>query len=163
MPGIRKVSAPTYDDYDIEDDDPELIALKQKKALAKKKLKQKEQLKAQQQKKNINKYLADDTQMDVLLDEDEDLYRGSSKLPNWKPPKFISYEAMGLTSTKLNPSVRPCGFRTNGTNRMIKSTCLLARMKKLCMLKNTTPKLAVCITMYNENEAELKMTISGVL
>lgn len=36
-------------------------------------------------------------------------------------------------------------------------------MKKLCMLNGTTPKLAVCITMYNENEAELKMTISGVL
>jgi hypothetical protein len=36
-------------------------------------------------------------------------------------------------------------------------------MKKLCMLNDTTPKLAVCITMYNENEAELKMTISGVL
>ena len=46
MPGqIRKVSAPTYDDYDIEDDDPELIALKQKKALARKKQKQKEQQK----------------------------------------------------------------------------------------------------------------------
>ena len=62
VPGqMRKASAPTYDDYDIEDDDPELIALKQKKALAKKKQKQKEQLKAQQQKQNINKYLADDT------------------------------------------------------------------------------------------------------
>ena len=47
---MRKSSAPTYDDYDIEDDDPELIALKQKKALAKRKQKQKEQLKAQQQK-----------------------------------------------------------------------------------------------------------------
>jgi hypothetical protein len=30
-------------------------------------------------------------------------------------------------------------------------------------LNDTTPKLAVCITMYNENEAELKMTIAGVL
>ena len=33
----------------------------------------------------------------------------------------------------------------------------------LCMLRETTPKLAVCITMYNENEAELKTTIAGVL
>jgi hypothetical protein len=70
---------------------------------------------------------------------------------------------MGLSSTKLNPSVRPHGFKSNGKLRMIKTTCLLARMKKLCLLNNSTPKLAVCITMYNENEAELKMTISGVL
>jgi len=111
----------------------------------------------------MNKYLADDTQMEGLLMDDDDDFRRSSRQPKWKPPKYISYEAMGLTSTKLNPSVRPCGFRTNGTNRMIKSTCLLARMKKLCMLKNATPKLAVCITMYNENEIELKTTISGVL
>ena len=117
----------------------------------------------QQQKVNMNKYLADDTQMEGLLTDHDEDFRSSSRLPKWKPPKYISYEAMGLTSTKLNPSVRPCGFRTNGTNRMIKSTCLLARMKKLCMLKNTTPKLAVCITMYNENEIELKTTISGVL
>jgi len=31
------------------------------------------------------------------------------------------------------------------------------------MLKKSRPKLAVCITMYNEDESELKMTISGVL
>ena len=70
---------------------------------------------------------------------------------------------MALTSTKLNTKVRPCGFKTNGKNRMIKSTCLLARIKKLNMLRNSTPKLAVCITMYNENEEELKYTMQGVL
>ena len=53
----------------------------------------------------------------------------------WKPAKFISFETIGLTSTKLNPSVRPCGFKENGRSRVIKSTCLLARMKKLNMLK----------------------------
>ena len=31
------------------------------------------------------------------------------------------------------------------------------------MLRKSNPKLAVCITMYNENESELKDTISGVL
>lgn len=31
------------------------------------------------------------------------------------------------------------------------------------MLGKTFPKLAVCITMYNENEAELKATMTGVL
>jgi hypothetical protein len=98
---------------------------------------------------------------DKYEDTDED-YRESNKC-DWKPAKFVSFETMGLTSTKLNPTVRPCGFRTNGRDRMIKSTCLLARIKKVNMLKKTNPKLAVCITMYNENESELKMTISGVL
>jgi len=32
----------------------------------------------------------------------------------WKPAKYVSYETMSLTTTKLNPTVRPCGFRTNG-------------------------------------------------
>jgi hypothetical protein len=36
-------------------------------------------------------------------------------------------------------------------------------MKKLNMIKKKTPKIAVCITMYNENEAELQMTMRGVL
>lgn len=31
------------------------------------------------------------------------------------------------------------------------------------MLRKRTPKLAVCITMYNEDECELKTTMSGVL
>lgn len=47
--------------------------------------------------------------------------------------------------------------------RVIKSTCLLARMKKSNMLEKTQPKLAICITMYNENENELKETMTGVL
>ena len=46
---------------------------------------------------------------------------------------------------------------------MIKNTCLLGRMKKLNILRKQNPKLAVCITMYNENEAELKTTMRGVL
>lgn len=81
----------------------------------------------------------------------------------WKPAKFVSYETMALTSTKLNQRVRPCGFRPDCKNRMIKTTCLLGRMKKLNMIKQKTPKIAVCITMYNENEAELQMTMRGVL
>lgn len=70
---------------------------------------------------------------------------------------------MALTKTKLNTKIRPCGFKSNGKNRMIKSTCLLSRIKKINMIKKTSPKLAVCITMYNENEEELKYTMAGVL
>lgn len=62
--------------------------------------------------------------------EQEDLYV-------WKPAKFISYETMNLTSTKLNPTIRPCGFMKNGKARQIKNTCLLGRMKKLNILKQT--------------------------
>lgn len=36
-------------------------------------------------------------------------------------------------------------------------------MKNLCIMKNTQPKLAVCITMYNENESELMTTMEGVI
>jgi hypothetical protein len=36
-------------------------------------------------------------------------------------------------------------------------------MKKLNLLKNTNPKLAVCITMYNEDKAEFKNTMRGVM
>ena len=68
-----------------------------------------------------------------------------------------------MTSTLLNPTVRPCGFKNNGKNRMIKNTCLLGRMKKLNILRKLNPKLAICITMFNENEKELKITMQGVL
>lgn len=108
--------------------------------------------------------MQDDTLDEELLKDSEmSNYSQSAKMPQWKPAKFQSYETMGLSSTKLNPSVRPHGFRSNGKLRMIKTTCMLARMKKICLLNDTTPKLAVCITMYNENESELKMTIAGVL
>lgn len=36
-------------------------------------------------------------------------------------------------------------------------------MRNLSILNDTQPKLAVCITMYNENEAELKTTLEGVI
>lgn len=81
----------------------------------------------------------------------------------WKPAKFVSYETMALTSTKLNPTIRPCGFMRNGKSRQIKNTCLIGRMKKLNILKKTLPKLCVCITMYNEDIGELKTTMKGVM
>ena len=105
-------------------------------------------------------YLKDDTQLD---DEDFDNYVETDAKCPWKPAKFISYETMGLTSTELNPVTRPCGFKTNGKNRQIKNTCLLGRMKKLNMMRHQNPKLAVCITMFNENESEFKTTMEGVL
>ena len=47
--------------------------------------------------------------------------------------------------------------------RKIKKTCLISKIKTKCRLRGMNPKLAVCITMYNEDENELKATLSGVL
>lgn len=47
--------------------------------------------------------------------------------------------------------------------RKIKNTCLISKVKTKCRLRGKNPKLAVCITMYNENEQELKDTLSGIL
>jgi len=81
----------------------------------------------------------------------------------WKPAKNKSFETIALVATKNNQIVRPCGFQTNGRPRKVKKTCLISRMRTLAFLKDKRPQLCVCITMYNENEAELKTTLSGVL
>ena len=40
---------------------------------------------------------------------------------------------------------------------------MLAKIKNKCRLRIRNPRLAVCITMYNEDEQELKTTLSGVI
>ena len=59
----------------------------------------------------MNLFMADPIDEEDSLEE-SDMNR--NKLKNWKPAKFQSYETMGLTKTKLNPTVRPCGFLKNG-------------------------------------------------
>ena len=81
----------------------------------------------------------------------------------WKPPIHGSYETMGLTKTADNPIMRPHGFRRNGDIRKIKETCLLSRLRRLAILNDCNPKMMVCITVYNEVEVELKLTLSGVI
>ena len=81
----------------------------------------------------------------------------------WKPPIHGSFETMGLCSTVDNPTMRPCGFRSNGEIRKMKDTCMMSRIRKLAMLNDEQPKLCVCITMYNETEDELQLTLSGVI
>jgi chitin synthase len=95
-----------------------------------------------------------------INENDEDLRPDKNE---WKPAKFASYEVMGLASTKDNPIVRPCGFRKDGKFRKVKDTCMISRMRNLNILKDTRPKLAVCITMYNEDETELKFTMKGLI
>jgi len=60
-----------------------------------------------------------------------------SKKGPWKPPIHGSYETMGLCTTPENPTMRPCGFRTNGEIRKIKDTCMLSRIRKLAMLADS--------------------------
>ena len=69
---------------------------------------------------------------------------------------------MALADSQLNCKIRPCGFRSNSKMRKIKNTCLISRIKTKCRLRGKNPKMAVCITMYNEDEHELKNTLNGV-
>ena len=77
------------------------------------------------------------------------------KNADWKPAQNQSYETMVLTNSTLNCKIRPAGFRTNAKYRQIKNTCMLSRIKTRCRIRGKPPQLAVCITMYNEDEAEL--------
>lgn len=70
---------------------------------------------------------------------------------------------MGLVENGKEDIVVPCGFSKDGKARKIKNACLISRIKYLCHLKNERPKLAVCITMYNEDVKEFKDTLEGVL
>ena len=81
----------------------------------------------------------------------------------WKQPKFITYETMRLVTKGEDQIVVPCGFRKDGGLRKIKQTCLISRMRSLCKIKGTQPKIAACITMYNEDESLFKLTLQGIL
>jgi hypothetical protein len=81
----------------------------------------------------------------------------------WKPARNISYETMVLANTELNKKIRPAGYRSDGKFRQIKGTCLLSKIRTRCRVRNMNPRMTVCITMYNEDENELKQTLEGVL
>ena len=78
----------------------------------------------------------------------------SVRNPEWKPRTETTYETLVLTQAKsqFNCKVRGAGFRTNGKMRHIKKTCLLAKIKTRCRIRKRDPALAICITMYNEDE-----------
>ena len=63
-----------------------------------------------------------------------------------------------------NGELKPADFNRDGKKLQIKEDCLLGEIRKLHMNKqNSTPKLAICITMYNESKDEFKRTLRGVL
>ena len=81
----------------------------------------------------------------------------------WKPPLHSSYETMALTNKGPEGKARPIGFKANGKIRNIREDCLLAKIKTRNRVRSKNPKMAVCITMYNEKEDELKDTLTGVI
>ena len=78
-----------------------------------------------------------------------------------KIAKNHSYDTMQLLHGDIE--VMPCGFGTGGARRRLKKNTLLGKLKERCNQRGRPPKLAVCITMYNEEERELVDTITGVM
>ena len=68
-----------------------------------------------------------------------------------------------LTKTAFNSKVQGAGFRKNGKFRKIKRTCLLSKIQSHCKLRGRKPAIAICITMYNEHDSELKTTLKGII
>ena len=85
------------------------------------------------------------------------------KQTDWKPAQNMSYETLCLTNSTLNCKIRPAGFRTSAKYRQVKNTCMISKIKTRCRIRGEPPKMAVCITMYNEDEDELRTSLRGLL
>ena len=81
--------------------------------------------------------------------------------PLVKTAKQHSYDTMQLLVGDIE--VLPRGFGHRGERRRLKRSTLLGRLKKRCNKRGRPPKMAVCITMYNEEVRELIDTITGVM
>jgi len=69
-----------------------------------------------------------------------------------------------MTSTEFNSKVRGAGFREDGKPRHIKMTnCHLSDIRRRCKQRGRPPAIAICITMYNEDEKELRTTLKGIV
>ena len=120
-----------------------------------------------------NKIDVRESQLSIQEDEEPESLggRGTEKTEmvpglrdrDWKPPHNASYETLVLTDSTLNCKIRPAGFRPSGKYRQVKNTCLLSKIKTRCRIRGEAPKMAVCITMFNEDESELKTTLAGLL
>ena len=81
----------------------------------------------------------------------------------YKPRSETTYECLMLTNNKLNSNIRGAGFRPDGKPRQIKRTTLLSKVRTRCLIRERKPALAICITMYNEEEKELQETLKGLI
>ena len=104
-------------------------------------------------------------------DDDDSVYTGisaNSKITimqtKWKPRSETTYETLVLTNSEFNSKVRGAGFREDGQARHIKFTdCLLSDIRRRCRQRDRVPAMTICITMYNEDENELKNTLRGIV
>ena len=82
----------------------------------------------------------------------------------WKPRSETTYETLVLTNSEFNQKIRGAGFREDGKPRHIKMTgCHLSDIRRRCRQRSKNPAMAICITMYNEDETELKNTLRGIV
>jgi len=58
--------------------------------------------------------------------------------------------------------LKPCGFHPDGDIKAIRNTSLLTEIRNRMIREDNTLKMAICITMYNEEEDLLKKTLKGV-
>ena len=71
---------------------------------------------------------------------------------------------MSLIKTNRNSTkMLPCGFLKNGNIRPLSSQSLLYKSKRFHETRGTRPKLAICVTMFNENERAFRYTMEGIL
>jgi chitin synthase len=68
-----------------------------------------------------------------------------------------------IKTDPVNHTFMPCGFLKNGQIRPIYGNSLLGKIKRYHHNQGTSPKLMVCITMYNEDVSEFEYTMKGVL
>jgi len=85
----------------------------------------------------------------------------SEAMQRYKPSKYHSFETIQLVSEELR--TRPGGFRSNGMPGKMADQTLLRLVKRRFKHMGRAPKLAICITMYNEDVKEFKETIAGVI
>ena len=102
-------------------------------------------------------YDEDDTNADAIS-------RMTVQNIQWKPKSDTTYETLVLTRSEFNSKVRGAGFRQDGQARQIKFTqCHLSDIRRRCRQRDRPPAMTICITMYNEDEQELKNTLRGIL
>jgi len=77
---------------------------------------------------------------------------------------MVDYETMDMIEiNKDSHKYIPCGFNKSGQFRLINKESHVGRLRSGHQAANSNPKMIVCITMYNEDEEELKFTMRGVL
>lgn len=106
----------------------------------------------------------DDDESEGYDKSEMDQTRMTVQQVQWKPRSETTYETLVLTNSEFNSKVRGAGFRSDGRARQIKFTqCLLSDIRRRCSQRKRSPALCICITMYNEDEQELKNTLRGVV